>query len=136
VRIVLDTNVLVSGLISSNAAPGRIIDLMRKGVVSLALDDRILSEYQDVLRRPQLQRYFDNAAVDHIMDYIRSSSAYEVVIHFIHGLPDELDAPFLEVARQAELVLVTGNMRHYPADLRCGVAVLSPAEFMRLPGWV
>jgi uncharacterized protein len=134
-HIVLDTNELVSGLISANAAPGRIIDLLREGVVLLALDDRIFSEYQDVLKRPQMQRYFDQAAVNHILDYIRFSSRYEVIVKFISGLPDPFDAPFLEVARQAGLVLVSGNLKHYPAALRHGVRVVSPSEFMSFPEW-
>ena len=37
--IVLDTNVLVSGMIVANHPPGRIIDLLRVGSVRLAVDD-------------------------------------------------------------------------------------------------
>jgi uncharacterized protein len=53
--IVLDTNVLVSGLLNSNRKPGRIIDLVISGRIRLFYDDRILAEYADVLERPELE---------------------------------------------------------------------------------
>jgi len=44
-RLVLDTNVLVSGMINAFGAPGRIADLVRERHVELVVDDRILAEY-------------------------------------------------------------------------------------------
>ncbi len=42
-RIVLDTNVLVSGMINAHGAPGRIVDMVREEHVELVVDDRVLS---------------------------------------------------------------------------------------------
>ncbi len=53
-RIVVDTNVLVSGLLNPYGSPGRILDLVLSGRIQVLYDDRILEEYQDVLARPQL----------------------------------------------------------------------------------
>jgi predicted nucleic acid-binding protein len=48
-----------------------------------------------------------------------------------HPLPDSGDQPFLEVAVAGQAVsLVTGNHAHYPPNLRQGVKVLSPSEFL------
>ena len=47
---VLDTNVLVSGLINPHGHPGRLMDAVLGGHLELALDDRIYSEYAEVLR--------------------------------------------------------------------------------------
>ena len=52
-RIVLDTNVLVSGLLNPDGAPGRLLDLILGGRLQILYDDRILGEYSDVLARPQ-----------------------------------------------------------------------------------
>ena len=57
-KAVIDTNVLVSGLIRSDGPRGRIVDLMLAGLLSLVADDRILAEYRNVLRRDYLQSYF------------------------------------------------------------------------------
>lgn len=153
-RIVLDTNVLVSGLISAKAAPGRILDLLRAGRITLVLDDRILAEYHEVLNRPYLAPYFRKSEVSHILDYF-SHCAYRVIAtESIRDLPDPGDAPFLEVAWEANkgtdglaynldktlaessgelattVPLVTGNHRHFPKELCRGIQVLSPAVFM------
>ncbi len=53
-RIVLDTNVLVAGLLTPGGACGRLLDLVLDGAVGVHIDRRILQEYEDVLRRPQL----------------------------------------------------------------------------------
>jgi putative PIN family toxin of toxin-antitoxin system len=129
--IVLDTDVLVSGIINPNGPPGRLADLMRAGEVRLAVDDRILSEYTDVLRRPRLAPYFEKRDIDDILDYVSRSSQRHFARMFVSGLPDEKDAPFLEIAKEAGVVLVSGNLKHFPVKSRSGVTVESPSEFLQ-----
>jgi len=43
-KIVLDTNVLISGMLNPSGPPGRIVDFLRTEVLQLAVDDRILAE--------------------------------------------------------------------------------------------
>jgi len=128
---VVDTNVLVSGLINPTGPPGRIVDLLRAGVLTLAVDDRIVAEYEDVLRRPELAPYFARSDVDHVMEYVRTASTRVVSTRHVEGLPDVGDAPFLEVALEASCVLVTGNAKHFPKARRETCVVESPAEFMK-----
>ena len=108
-RLVLDTNVLVSGLIGAGGPPGRIVDLLRSGDVTLCVDDRVLDEYGDVLRRRELARFLDPSDVEHISDFIRTSGDGVLATHTVLGLPDPHDAPFLEVAMAASVLLVTGT---------------------------
>jgi hypothetical protein len=54
VKVVLDTNVLVSAVLTAHGTCARIIDLLVDGTFSLLADDRILAEYTDVLQRPEL----------------------------------------------------------------------------------
>ncbi len=129
--IVLDTNVLVSGIINPHGPPGRIVDLLRAGELRLAVDDRILSEYADVLRRPRLEPYFAGQDVAQILVYLRSNSDRQIATTRIAGLPDEHDAPFLELAKAAGAILVTGNLKHFPARKRSGVTVESPTAFVK-----
>ncbi|MGA1791713.1 MAG: PIN domain-containing protein [bacterium] len=47
-------------------------------------------------------------------------------------LPDPFDEPFLEVALEGKVqYLVTGNLRHYPAEKCSHMTVLSPNDFLR-----
>ncbi len=54
-KIVLDTNVLVSGLLTPYGAAAEIVRLIASGVLSVCYDTRILLEYQEVLARPKFQ---------------------------------------------------------------------------------
>ena len=127
---VIDTNVLISGLINPAGPPGRIVDWLRAGSLEPAVDDRILAEYSTVLRRRYFSRYFTETECEDVLRYLQTGAhAFEVHTQAT-GLPDPHDACFLEVAVEAEAPRVTGNLRHFPVKLRHGAAVFSPAEFV------
>lgn len=129
--IVLDTNVLVSGMLNPNGAPGRIVDMMRSGVVQLVVDDRILAEYRDVLRRDYLFKYFTEFDRDSILEFLSSNSIYTTSSVVVLDLPDGGDVPFLETALTEKVSLVTGNSKHFPPRCRRGASILTPQEFVR-----
>ena len=129
-KAVLDTNVLVSGLIRANGPPGRLVDWVRAGILFPVVDDRILEEYADVLRRPELTRYLFRSDAEAILDYLNRHAEHMVSAVQIDGLPDPDDAVFLEVALAADVPLVTGNKRHFPPGLRRDCPVMSSAEFL------
>jgi putative PIN family toxin of toxin-antitoxin system len=130
--IVLDTNVLVSGLINSGNPPGQIIDRLRSGEISLVVDDRILLEYADVLGRPYFRRYFSAFEKDIILEFIGNDSIRILCTKRIKGLPDPDDACFAEVALAADVPLVTGNLKHFPNPQCQGVKILTPAGCLDL----
>lgn len=130
-RIVLDTNVLVSGLISTGAPPARIIDWLRASKLQLVVEDRILAEYADVLSRDYLREYFSVSAADDILEFLRHDSARVDSTVIIRSLPDPGDIPFLEVALTAAVPLVTGNKKHFPAGSAAQCRVLTPREFVQ-----
>jgi len=129
-HIVLDTNVLVSGMINAAGPPGRIVDLIREGLVELVVDDRILAEYDEVLNRPKFHPYFDSHDVRDIIVFLEQNACYTVSTTQAVDLPDPDDAPFLEVALTAAVPHVTGNTSHYPAHYRRQVSIYTPAVFM------
>jgi putative PIN family toxin of toxin-antitoxin system len=127
-RIVLDTNVLVSGLHNPNGAPGRIIDLILGARMQVLYDDRIIAEYLDVLARPQLA--IEPSLAQAVVGYIRLSGEHVIALPLDKdSLPDPDDLPFAEVAITGEAdVLVTGNMKHFSKLKARGVTVLSPVQ--------
>ena len=128
-RIVLDTNVLVSGLLSPFGPPGEIVRLVSTGSVALCLDARILSEYDEVLARPRFG--FDEDAVAALLDYLDFASETVAAEPLPARLSDEDDEPFLEVALACGAdCLVTGNLAHFPDKACAGMAVVSPSQFM------
>ena len=128
-RIVLDINVLVSGLLSPFGPPGEIVRMVSSGELSLLLDARILSEYSEVLLRPKFG--FREDAVAALLHFVEHRGHTVASSPLPEHLPDLSDEPFLEVALAGGAeCLVTGNLADFPPQLRLGVAVLSPGEFM------
>ena len=128
-RIVLDTNVLVSGFLHPFSAAGEIVRLVVSGELELLYDARILWEYREVLRRPRFS--FDPVDVEALLEQLEASGLAVAARPLEKHLPDASDEPFLEVALAGQArCLVTGNLKHYPARNRGGMPVLSPKEFV------
>lgn len=128
-RIVLDTNVLVSGLLSPFGSPGEIVRMVSSGAISLCVDARIRSEYAQVLARPRFG--FDPDAVAALLDYIDVCGEIVASGPLTERLPDPDDEPFLEIAVAGAVdCLVTGNHVHFPPEARVTALVLTPAEFI------
>lgn len=128
-RIVLDTNVLVAGLLTPFGPPGEMVRLVSSGAVTLCLDARVLCEYAEVLRRPKFG--FEEDAVAALLDYIEYRGHMIASLPLPEALPDPDDEPFLEIALASGAeFLVTGNLAHFPDALHHGVIVVSPSEFM------
>lgn len=129
-RVVLDTNVLVSGLLSPHGAPGRALDSVVSGAVGMLVDDRILREYAEVLTRPRFG--FDRVTALELVDFLSTEAEHVDASNVSVSLPDPDDAPFLEVAIAGGAdALVTGNARHFKTrDRRAGVQILEPSAFV------
>ena len=128
-RIVLDTNVVVSGLLTALGPPAQLADLVSSGDITLVVDERTLAEYGDVLARPQLK-----FGAREIRDFMTLALDAEHVIGapLPFSLPDPDDEPFLEVAVAGAVdALVTGNEKHFKVPGgRLAVPVLSPRRFL------
>lgn len=129
-RVVLDTNVVVSATLTPHGACARILDMLGGGAFDLCADDQILSEYDSVLRRPELRIAPENVEV--VMGLVRHVVLPVVAVPLPVELPDPNDLPFLEVAAAAEALLVTGNPRHFPKKTCKGVTVVTPKELLEL----
>jgi putative PIN family toxin of toxin-antitoxin system len=128
-RLVVDTNVLVSGSLTPFGAPGAIVSLIVAGRLRLCYDARMLAEYHDVLRRESFG--FDEDDVGSFLAQIQSQGEMVVPMPLPVEFADEDDKPFLEVAVASGVdFLVTGNRRHYPEGDWDGVRIVTPREFL------
>lgn len=128
-KIVLDTNVLVAGLLSPYGPCGETMRMVSSGELILCLDARVLAEYSEVLRRPKFG--FDEDKVAALLDYIEYRGQTVAASPLSEPLPDPDDEPFLEIALACGAeYLVTGNASHFPTSQRRGVAILPPREFV------
>lgn len=126
-KIVLDTNVLISGLINPNGTPAQVINLVLQKSVSLLLDTRIINEYSEVLMRPKFN--FRKEWIHPLLDFIIMEGESNVPQPLNCEIPDPDDLKFLEVAISGKaLYLVTGNTKHFPND----PVVVTPMEFIEI----
>ena len=128
-KVVLDTNVLVSGLLSPFGTCGELVRMLTSGSLVLCVDARILLEYDEVLRRRKFG--IDPSRVDTLIEYIKNLAEVHATVPLDTPLPDEDDSPFLEVALSSGAsYLVTGNLKHFPKRRWSGLAVVSPKMFL------
>ncbi len=123
---VIDTNVIVSGLLTPNGPPARILDAILDGRVKLVYDARILAEYRDVLRRPRLKLRAE--AVAAFLEGLRDQMLVNPST-IVTGGPDVDDLIFVECAIAApDKTIVTGNLADYPDEILHGARVLTPSQ--------
>ena len=124
-RIVLDTNVLISGVLNPHGAPGLILNSVLNKAVTLLLDDRILFEYREVLLRPKF--HFPIDYIQSLLEFLEYESTYIIAGPSSALVPDSDDIPFYEVAISGRAdYLVTGNDKHFPPEQ----LIVSPREFV------
>jgi len=128
--VVLDTNVLVSSLLSQKSWPAKILDLILDDYIQVAYDDRILEEYEEVLARPEL--HIPPARMLAVIDHIELSGQFITPKQLsTEGYTDPDDIMFAEVFITSNAdALITGNLKHYKPLLKENAVVLSPAQFM------
>ena len=128
-RIVLDTNVLVAALLSPNGPPAAVLQLILSGAVVVCFDNRIMSEYREVLRRDKFG--FERTLTDELLEFLEKEGEPVSPAPLPLSLPDAADEMFLEVsaAGVADYV-ITGNLKHFPVRMRRGLVVVSPREFL------
>ena len=74
-KVVLDTNVIVSALLNPEGAPAAVVDLILAGGLEVAFDDRVIEEYREVLLRPRFG--FDPAVVEKVVQAIEAGERVE-----------------------------------------------------------
>lgn len=127
---VIDTNVIVSALISSNdkSNPTVIVRAVLRGEIKPVYNDEILSEYTEVLSHDKfhIQKSDIDLVISHIIKIGLKVERKEAVGEIF---PDPKDVVFYEVALSKEdSYLVTGNIKHFPkVDF-----VVTPAEMLAI----
>jgi uncharacterized protein len=127
--VVIDTNVIVSGILHPYGKPAAILRLVAAGKIQSAYDLRITAEYRSVLRRPHFN--FSKEQIEAFMTQVEQDGVLVSADPLPFKLPDQSDEPFLEAALSAKAtVLITGNKRHFPKKRYNGLSIVSPAEFL------
>jgi putative PIN family toxin of toxin-antitoxin system len=135
VRVVLDTNILVSGLMSAHSPPAQILNAIRAGRVVAVMSAATLAELEDVLQRPAVRRYFIHATLTPT-EFLADLRLHADVVSPVPStapLRDERDRPFLDLMATTPPphYFVTGD-KDFAAPHYSGVPVISATKFAAL----
>jgi len=123
---VIDTNVIVSGLMTPSGSSAQIIDAILNGQVKLVYDSRILKEYRDVLSRPRLK--LPPVKIQALLVGMHRQLLVSPSVSGIIG-PDSDDIVFIEAAlATTDKTIITGNLTHFPKRILQGVRILTPVQ--------
>ena len=112
-RIVLDTNILISALITRDTPPDRLYQAWLRGEIELVTSSAQIAEITEVLSRPRMQRLLD---ADEAAAIVENLDARAVVLDKpqpVNLSPDPKDNPILATAIAADAdLIVSGDKRH------------------------
>ena len=126
---VIDTNILVSALIThnSNASTVKVLESMFMNRFTPLYNDEIIEEYEDVLHRRKFKLTEDQIRT--VIDCVKQNGVDSDRFPYDGDMPDEDDRVFYEVALSEEdSFLVTGNIKHFPHTPK----VVTAAQMMEI----
>lgn len=126
---VIDTNVLVSALLTQNhqSPTIQVMEAMFANKIIPLYNEEIISEYEEVLHRAKFS--FPEADIEHYLEAMKQTGFHGQRIASSEHFPDPKDVVFYEVAISKEdAYLVTGNKKHFPRK----PIVVTPAEMMEI----
>jgi len=128
-KVVVDTNVIVSAQLNTNGPTAKILSLILNGKLHLLYDNRIFFEYIDVLSRKKFG--FKAETTSDLIDFFKHEGEYINADYSNESFGDEADKKFYEVYKSGDAqYLVTGNRKHFPDD----EGIITPGEFL-LKSW-
>jgi putative PIN family toxin of toxin-antitoxin system len=122
-KVVLDTNVIISALLTSGGFPSFVWNEVKAKGMQAFYSNEMFAEYEGVLRRPKFP--FKRETTEAVLDLIFRNFTKIIPITSNIPLKDESDRPFYDVATTANATLITGNLKHYPKS----PYVSAPSEF-------
>ena len=114
-KVVVDTNVIVSALMNINGIPAKILSLIINGKLKILYDNRIIFEYIDVLSRKEFG--FSDEIINDMIDFFKHDGEFINAEYLKKKFSDEADKKFYEVYKFGEAqYLITGNIKHFPKE--------------------
>jgi len=124
IRVVLDTNIIVSALLQPLGPPAQVFVFALNGSIQLCVSGSVYAEYEEVISRPRFGRTADIIAAT--LQAIREKGIWVRPTQRVKACPDPDDDIFLECAQAARAdYLVTGNLKHFPASWE-GSRIVTP----------
>lgn len=125
-KVVLDTNIIISAFITKNGNPSKILQRVLEQKIGIYYNHTIIAEYIGVATRDKFIKYINKSKIELLMNAIKNIGTIFTPKMSNIIFVDETDRIFYDTAKQSNSFLITGNIKHYPKK----DFVLTPAEFL------
>jgi putative PIN family toxin of toxin-antitoxin system len=127
-KVVIDTNVLVSALLKDRDPEAVVLRVVQDPEIEWVVSDQILNEYRDVIRRPRFR--LSNEAIDQWLEQIKRATSLVVGVGAVEFPRDPKDAPLVACALAAQAdFLVSGDWDLRDAKAVGSTLIVSVADF-------
>lgn len=128
IRVVLDTNIVLSSLLQPLGPPAKVMYLARRGFLQLCVSGPTYAEYEEVIQRPRFFRI--STSISPTLQFIRESGLWVRPEESLRVCKDPDDNIFVECAEKAGASwLVTGNVQDFPPVWR-ETEIVTPRRFL------
>jgi uncharacterized protein len=132
-RVILDTNILLSALLVSHGAPAKLLDAWERKVFTLVACDDLMGELRDVASRPFFRARLRASSAESLARSIEDFSSFYKNLPVGPIAPDPKDSFLLALAEIGEAAfLVTGDKQLLELRYHKSTRILSPAEMTKL----
>lgn len=129
-RVVIDTNVFVSGLLSTGSPPARCIDAVVT-IGQLVASEATLRELMRHLLSPKFDRYVARSRRDELLRRLAPLVEIVEIVQQVRACRDPDDDSFLEAAVNGRAdVIITGDKDLLELDPFRGIAIVTPAAYL------
>ena len=135
-QVVIDTNVLLSALLSTKGASYRLLSLVGDSRWQLNLSVALVLEYEDVLKRAETGLKLTHHEIDDVLDFLCArANLCEIFYLWRPHLRDPQDDFVLELAVESSCnFIVTFNVKDFTGSEQFGIKAITPQEFLRVLG--
>ena len=113
-QLVIDTNIIVSALLSADSNAFKVLSDALDGKYTVLISEEIFQEYQDVPHREKFG--FDEEIFSFLLEWFKENAIWIEISKSNIPMKDEKDRVFYDLAKSCKARLVTGNIKHYPVD--------------------
>ncbi len=135
-RVVLDTNVLVSGLMSASGPPAEAVDLWVEGAVQVVVSPPVIGEYLGVFLRPKFEATGTVGARQEVLERLMNLPNTLVIVperRVTCVTEDPSDDRFLECARDGSVdCVVSGDEHLLTLGFFEGIPIVNPRRFIEM----
>lgn len=132
IRVVLDTNVIVAALKSPTGASNEVLRLADAGQFEIVISVPLVTEYEDVLRRPELNIPLNATQIDVVLDRLCEVAVNQRVFFLWRPLlRDAKDDMVFEAALASRSrFIITFNLKDFASVGQFGVRAIQPGDFL------